>query len=142
MSHSKPLILQVHLAGADPYQLGDEIWQQSLSDATRAEAEIIADHAGPDLLPVPSPAARVALRDRIVAEMTAALQQIGDTNTAPDHVAHTLTDQAQFDLPARQDTLATMSPSPSAPIVDEVLRVEDLSVGVSGQSCYSAPSTP
>ena len=67
MSYSNPLILQVHLAGAEPYELGDEIWQQSLSDAIRAEAEIIADHAGPDLLPVPSRAARVALRDRIVA---------------------------------------------------------------------------
>ena len=70
MSHSNPLILQVHLAGAEPYQLGDEIWQQSLPDAIRTEAEIIADHAGPDLLPVPSRAARVALRDRVVAEMT------------------------------------------------------------------------
>ncbi len=131
MSHSNPLILQVHLAGADPYQLGDEIWQQSLADAIRAEAEIVADHAGPDLLPMPSPAARVALRDRIVAEMTAALQQIGDTYTAPDGVAYTLTDQAQLDLPARQDTLATMSPATSAPVVEEVLRFEDLPVGSS-----------
>ena len=131
MSHRNPLILQVHLAGADPYQLGDEIWQQSLRDAIRAEAEIVADHAGPDLLPMPSPAARVALRDRVVAEMTAALQQIGDTYTAPDRVAYTLTDQAQLDLPARQDTLATMSPAPSAPIVEEVLRFEDLPVGSS-----------
>jgi hypothetical protein len=39
----------VHLAGAAPYQLGDEIWQQSLRDAIRAEAEIIAGYAGPDL---------------------------------------------------------------------------------------------
>ena len=70
MSDRDPLILQVHLAGAAPYQLGDEIWQHSLCDAIRTEAEIVADHAGPDLLPVPSPAARVALRDRIVAEMT------------------------------------------------------------------------
>jgi hypothetical protein len=81
MSYSTPLILQVHLADADPYRLGDEIWQQSLRDAISIEAEIVADHAGPDLLPMPNPAARVALRDRIVAEMTAALQQIGDTYT-------------------------------------------------------------
>jgi hypothetical protein len=68
MSDRNPLILQVHLAGADPYQLGDEIWQQSLDDAIRAEAEIVADHARPRL-PKPSPAARIALRDR--ADLTA-----------------------------------------------------------------------
>ena len=95
MSDRNPLILQVHLAGADPYQLGDEIWQQSLDDAIRAEAEIVADHAGSDLLPSRGPAARVALRDRVVAEMTAALQQIGDTYTAPDGVAYTLTERAR-----------------------------------------------
>ena len=131
MSYSNPLILQVHLAGAEPYELGDEIWHQSLSDAIRAEAEIIADHAGPDLIPVPSRAARVALRDRIVAEMAAALQKIGDTYTAPDSVAYTLTDHAQLDLPAREDTLAPMGPAQSPPVVDEVLRFEDLPAGSS-----------
>ena len=131
MSHGTPLILQGHLAGADPYQLGGETWQQSLRDAIRTEAETVADHAGPDVLPMPSLAARVALRDRIVAEVTAALQQIGDTYTAPDRVAYTLTDQAQLDLPARQATLATMSRTSSAPIVEEVLRFEDLPVGSS-----------
>lgn len=50
MSPSDPLILQVHLDGAEPYDIGDEIWQQSLGDAIRAEAETIADYAGPDLL--------------------------------------------------------------------------------------------
>ena len=131
MSDRNPLILQAHLAGADPYQLGDELWQQSLPDAIRTEAEIVADHAGSDLLPMPSPAGRLALRERIVAEMTAALQQIGDTYTAPDGVAYTLTDQAQLDLPPRQDTLATMSPAISAPVVREVLRFKDLPVGSS-----------
>ena len=131
MSDRNQLILQVHLAGADPYQLGDEIWQQSLCDAIRVEAEIVADHAGSDLLPSRGPAARVALRDRVVAEMTAALQQIGDTYTAPDRIAYTLTDQGQLDLPARQDTLATMSRTPSAPIVEKVLRFKDLPVGSS-----------
>jgi hypothetical protein len=96
MSDRNQVILQVHLAGADPYQMGDELWQQSLPDAIRTEAEIIADHAGSDLLPMPSPAARVALRDRVVAEMTAALQQIGDTYTAPDGVAYALTGQTQL----------------------------------------------
>ena len=96
MSDRNPLILHVHLAGAEPYQLGDEIWQESLNDAIRAEAEIVAEHAGLDLLPMPSPAARIALRDRVVAEMTAALARIGDTYTAPDGVAYTLSDQAQL----------------------------------------------
>jgi hypothetical protein len=27
MSYSDPLILQVHLVGAEPYEIGDEIWQ-------------------------------------------------------------------------------------------------------------------
>ena len=57
MSHSNPLILHVHLAGAEPYQLGDEIWQQPLTDAIRAEAESVAEHAGQDLLPEASRAA-------------------------------------------------------------------------------------
>jgi hypothetical protein len=110
MSHSNPLILQVHLAGAEPYHVGDEIWQQSLPDAIRAEAETIADYADPDLLPLPGEAGRAAVRDRIVAEMTVALRHAGDTYTAPDGVAYTLTEQAQLDLPAREDTLAAMSP--------------------------------
>ncbi|MFL5862208.1 MAG: hypothetical protein ACJ780_15745 [Solirubrobacteraceae bacterium] len=63
MRYSTPLILQV--------QLGDEIWQQSLRDAIGIEAEIVADHAGPDLLPMPNPGARVAMRDPIAADMTA-----------------------------------------------------------------------
>lgn len=54
--------------------------------------------------------------------MTVALRQIGDTYAAPDGVAYTLIAEAQLDHPARQETLATMSPSPSAPIVEEVLR--------------------
>jgi hypothetical protein len=131
MSYSKPLILQVHLSGAEPYELGDEIWQQPLPDAIRAEAEIVADHAGPDLLGLPNQAGRVALRDRVIAAMTAALRQAGDSYTAPDGVAYTLIDQVQLDLPAREDTLASMSPANTAPVVEEVLRFEDLPVGSS-----------
>jgi hypothetical protein len=131
MSHRNPLILQVHLAGAEPYALGDEIWQQSLSGAIRAEAETIADYAGPDLLRMPSQAARVALRDHVIVKMTAALRHPGDTSTAPDGVAYTLADEAHLDLPSREDTLAYMTPAQSAPIVEEVLRFEDLPVGSS-----------
>ena len=131
MSYSHPLILQVHLAGAEPYELGDEIWQQSLADAIRAEAETIADHAGTDLLPLSGPAGRVALRDRVIAEMTAGLRHAGDTYTAPDGIAYTLTDQAQLDLPAGQDTLGSMAPAKPTPVVEEVLRFQDLPLGSS-----------
>jgi hypothetical protein len=107
-------------------------WQQSLSDAIRAEAETIADYAGSDLLRPPGPVGRTALRHRIVAEMTAALRQAGDTYTAPDGIAYTLTEQAELALPAREGTLASMSPASSAPVVEEVLRFEDLPLGSSG----------
>jgi hypothetical protein len=135
MSHSNPLILRVHLAGAEPYELGDEIWQQSLADAIRDEAETIADYVDPDLLPLSGQAGRVAVRKRIVAEMTAALRHVGDTYTAPDGIAYTLTDEVQLDLPIREDTLAPMSSAQSAPVVEEVLRFEDLPVGSSATRC-------
>lgn len=130
MSQHRPAHPPVHLAGAEPYELGDEIWQQSLPDAIRAEAEIIADYAGPNLLRLPGLADRPALRDRVVAEMTVAVRQAGDPYTAPDRVAYTLTHHTQLDLTVRQDTPDTMSPG-SAPIVAEVLRFEDLPVGSS-----------
>ena len=131
MSPSDPLILQVHVPGAEPYEIGDEIWQQPLADAIRAEAETVADYAGPGLLPLPGRAGRVALRNHVLIEMTAALRQAGDTYTAPDGVAYTITDDAQLDLPAREDTLACMSRAKQAPTVEEVLRFEDLPVGSS-----------
>jgi hypothetical protein len=74
MSHSNPLIRHVHLDDAGSYKIGDEIWQQPLADAIRAEAEIIAECASLDLLQSPGCAGRDALRDRAVAEMTAALR--------------------------------------------------------------------
>jgi hypothetical protein len=132
VSPSNPLILQVHVPGAEPYVIGDEIWQQPLSDAIRVEAETIADYAGPGLLPLPGPAGRVALRNHVLIEMTAALRQAGDTYTTPDGVAYTLTDSAQrLDLPAPGDRLAPMSRAQSAPVVEEVLRFEDLPLGSS-----------
>ncbi len=127
MSHSNPLILHVHLDDAGSCEIGDEIWQQPLADAIRAEAEIIAECASLDLLQSPDCAGRDALRDRAVAEMTAALRQAGDTYTAPDDIAYTLTDQAQLDLTAGEDTLAPMSLS--TPVVEEVLRFEELPIG-------------
>lgn len=46
------MILAVHVQGAPSYDIGDELWQASLADAVRAEAEIIAGYAGPELPPI------------------------------------------------------------------------------------------
>jgi hypothetical protein len=131
MSYSDPLILHVHLDGAGPHEIGDEIWQQPLADVIRAEADTIAGNAGPGLLCLPGRAGRVALRNHVIIEMTAALRQAGDTYTAPDGVGYTLTDSALLDLVAHGDTLAPVGPTQTAPTVKEVLRFEDLPVGSS-----------
>jgi len=47
------MVLNIHVPGATPYEIGDEIWQESLTDAIRAEAEIIAAYADADLLESP-----------------------------------------------------------------------------------------
>lgn len=36
------MILRIHVEGARPYDVGDEIWQQSLAEAIKEEAETIA----------------------------------------------------------------------------------------------------
>jgi hypothetical protein len=72
------MVLNVHVRGATSYEIGDEMWQESLADAIRAEAESIAADAGADLLESPDQAHRDALRDRLTVAMTAALAQIGD----------------------------------------------------------------
>ena len=61
------MVLKVHVPGATPYEVEDEIWQESLADAIRAEAESIAADASADLLespdqPTPGRAARPAHR--------------------------------------------------------------------------------
>jgi hypothetical protein len=48
------LMLRVHVPGAEPDEIGDEIWQTSLAEAIAAEAEAIAENAGADLLESPS----------------------------------------------------------------------------------------
>ena len=80
------MILKVHLQGVASRDVGDEIWQEALGDAIRAEAESIVYTAGPDL-----PAAgHNQLRDRIVAEMSGALSEVGDTYPAPDGILYSL----------------------------------------------------
>ena len=50
---------------------------------------------------------------------------------APDGIAYALTDQAQLDLPPREDTLVPIRRPRTAPVVEEVLRFENLPVGSS-----------
>jgi hypothetical protein len=76
------MILKVHLQGAPSYDVGDEIWQESLANAIHAEAETIAGYAGSDLLESPDQAHRDALRDQIVGKMTSALVNVGDRTAA------------------------------------------------------------
>ena len=93
------MILKVHLDGAASYDVGDEIWQESLADAIHAEAETIAGYAGSDLLQSSDQAQRNALRDRIVGEMTAALVSVGDRYRAPDGVLYSLIEESSVDAP-------------------------------------------
>jgi hypothetical protein len=123
------MILKVHVPGAPSYEIGDEIWQESLADAIRTEAEIIAADAGADLLESPDPAHRVALRDRLIAEMVAALVHIGDQYRSPDDVLYSLTDGPALDQSAREVRLTPVNSPAPAPIVKEVVRFEDLPLG-------------
>jgi hypothetical protein len=123
------MILNVHVPGPPCYEVGDEIWQQPLAEAIGAEAETIADYAGPELLPSPSQAQRAALRDRIAAEMTETLTQVGDVYTAPDGVMYSLSDQPALDPSPCEGSLSSVSAPMSSPVVQEVLRFEDLPLG-------------
>ncbi|MGZ6575497.1 MAG: hypothetical protein ACXVHJ_31325 [Solirubrobacteraceae bacterium] len=123
------MILKVHLQGAPRYEVGDEIWQQSLAAAIAAEAEVIAGYAAADLCPSPGRADRDALRDRIIPEMTAALQRAGDRYTATDGVVYSLLDEPAADPRPGQGTLSAMTPQTRDPVVEEVLRFENLPVG-------------
>jgi hypothetical protein len=117
------MILKALLDGAASYDVGDEIWQMALSDAIQAEAECIGYSAGSDLLE----SGHNQLRDRIVAEMSEALSQVGDTYRAPDGVLYSLTEPSAI---ADDGTLTAVNSV--AAIVEEVLRFEDLPVGSLG----------
>jgi hypothetical protein len=129
------MILNVHVQGAPSYDIGDEIWQESLADAIRAEAETIADYAGPELLERSDQHHRDALRDRVLAEMTRALVRVGDKYRAPDGVLYSLTDPASragepaAATPVRGQAVMIM---PVAPTVTEVLTFEPLALGETG----------
>jgi hypothetical protein len=83
--------LQIHLPGADPYPIGDELGDLSLSDAITEESAVIADAVeSADLLHEPTPEAREQLRDRVILEMTAQLVHPGDRYRSPDGIVYTL----------------------------------------------------
>jgi hypothetical protein len=126
------MILKVHVDGAPSYEIGDEIWHGSLADAISAEAETIAGYAGSDLLESPDQAHRNALRDRIIAEMAAALVKIGDRYRAPDGVLYSLIEPPALDHPVDEGRLSSVSSRPTDPVVEDVLRFEDLPLGSAG----------
>ncbi|MGH2870603.1 MAG: hypothetical protein ACRDNK_23925 [Solirubrobacteraceae bacterium] len=86
----RDLILSVHIPGVEPYPIGDEIWQQSLTEAIEAEADTISALASSELLRDPSDASRARLRQRVISEMTQALVNPGDRYQAPDGVRYSL----------------------------------------------------
>ena len=117
------MILKADIDGAASYDVGDEIWQVPMSDAIQAEAECIIYSAGSDLLE----SGHSQLRDRIVAEMSEALSQVGDTYRAPDGVLYSLIEPS-----AVEDDGTLTAVSSVTPVVEEVLRFEDLPVGSLG----------
>lgn len=96
------MILKAHVPGAPWHEIGDEIWQESLTDAIRAEAEIIAADAGADLLESPDQPHRDSLRDRLIVEMIGALARVEDQYRAPDGVLYSLTERRALDECARE----------------------------------------
>jgi predicted trehalose synthase len=84
------MILSVHLAGVESYDVGDEIWQEALADVIRLEADMIASYADAQVL-----GAATRLCDRII-EMTAALASVGDSYQAADGVVYSLPRGACF----------------------------------------------
>jgi hypothetical protein len=114
------MILKVHVSGAHCYELGGEIWRVPFLDAIRVEAEIITADAGSELLEAFDRSGREALRDRVIAEMTAALIQLGDTYQAPDGVIYSLADEPGVDLSPHEDSLGRVSLPTPGPIVEEV----------------------
>jgi hypothetical protein len=134
------MILNVHVPGAHPYDVGDEIWQEALEDAIRAEAETIAGYAGSELLKSPDQSHRDALRDQVIAEMTRGLAGVGDTYRAPHGVLYSLTGRDGHKRTAKATDTPAASHSPSqaviipsmAPTVVEVLQFESLRVDERG----------
>lgn len=126
------MILKAHLQGGPCYDVGDEVWQESLIDAIMCEAEMIAEYAAGDLCWSLGQADRDAMRNRIVAEMTVALRRAGDRYTAPDPVVYSLLDELPADPRTARGTVSAMTHPARDPVVEEVLRFENLPAGSGG----------
>jgi hypothetical protein len=123
------MILKVHVPGAPSYHVGDEIWQQPLEQAIADEARTIAEHAGGDLLESPEPEYGEQLRLQVIAEMTRALDRVGDSYRAPDGVRYSLIDEGAEE--PESDTVAAVRSSAPA-TVQQVVRLEELPLGSAG----------
>ena len=64
--------------------------------------------------------------------MTAALVSVGDRYRAPDGVLYSLIEESSVDAPRGGGRLGAMGNRTSEPIVEEVLRFEDLPLGSAG----------
>jgi hypothetical protein len=126
------MILKVHLRGARCYEIGHEIWNDSLADAIQTEADTIAGYATAQLPKSRDEAHRDALRDRIIREMTSALVSVGDRYRAPDGVLYSLIDDPALGRAVGDGRLSAVSSRASEPIVEEVLRFENLPLGSIG----------
>jgi hypothetical protein len=82
--------LRVHVDGSEPYPIGEEIWDMSLTEAVAEEADTIASDVGSDQLAEDTAAERSALAESVRAAMAAALQAPGDRYLAPDGVRYSL----------------------------------------------------
>jgi hypothetical protein len=85
------MILRVHVPGAADHAVGDEIWQRPLSQVLAEQAEIVTDDIAGGRLDHDQ---RNALLERVAAEMTEALVNVGDSYRAPDGVQYSLIDEA------------------------------------------------
>jgi hypothetical protein len=119
------MILRVRVPGALAYPVGDEIWQQPLAEVIAEQAAVIADDIGGDVLERPQ---RRDLILALIREMTVTLVSTGDRYRSPDGVLYSLVDEPDgLDTVGGTDSLAPVSAS--SPVVEEILRFEDLPPG-------------
>ena len=123
------MIFSAQVAGSQWYEVGDEIWQEPLADVIRAEADMVTSCASTQLLDA---ATRDALRERIISEMTAALVCAGDIYQAPDGVVYALHDEVESATGDHADTLDDVSSEVEDPVVEQVLRFENLPLAQGG----------
>jgi hypothetical protein len=119
------MILRVHVPGALAYPVGEEIWHRPLAAVIAEQAAVIADDIGGD---VRERCRRRDLISGLIREMTLMLVSAGDQYRSLDGVLYSLVEESdELDTDDGADSLASMYPS--SPIVEEVVRFEDLPVG-------------